>query len=319
MEMRDTVSWNSIIMAYCHKGDITEARRLLDLMRLEGIEPGLITWNILIASYNQLGRCDEALEVMKEMEVNGIMPDVFTWTCLISDSSKLLRLVFDMIPEKDVYSWNSMIGGYCQAGYCGKAYDLFMKMHEFEVSPNVITWNVLMRTHKNGDEDQALDLFWRWEDGSIESEDAASWNALIAGYWKWTERQSIGAQSELEEAIDFIDNMTMGMIFLIGCIADCFRVHGQQVILKVPDSWIKKKMVVVPVAIIGDEMATNSNLFADKSPLLQGVDRSAVFWRKVLHELHVPEEKVEPWDDETFSGIKQMLLSRSSQAITESR
>ncbi|KAJ8540959.1 hypothetical protein K7X08_001775 [Anisodus acutangulus] len=258
MEMRDTVSWNSIIMAYCHKGDIVEARRLLNLMRLEGVEPGLITWNILIASYNQLGRCDEALEVMKEMEGNGIIPDVFTWTCLISGLAQhnrngqaieffqqmianavrpsevtltstvsacaalkdlrkgrelhslvvklgydgevivgnamvdlyskcgkleAARLVFDMIPEKDVYSWNSMIGGYCQAGYCGKAYDLFMRMHEFEVSPNVITWNVLISGHmQNGDEDQALDLFWRMEkDGSIER-DAASWNSLIAGH-----------------------------------------------------------------------------------------------------------------------------------------
>ncbi|KAG5613380.1 hypothetical protein H5410_024661 [Solanum commersonii] len=258
MEMRDTVSWNSIIMAYCHKGDIVEARRLLNLMHLEGVEPGLITWNILIASYNQLGRCDEALEVMKEMEGNGIMPDVFTWTCLISGMSQhnrnsralelfremilngvmpsevtltstvsacaslkdlkkgrelhslvvklgfdggvivgnalvdlyskcgkleTARLVFDMIPEKDVYSWNSLIGGYCQAGCCGKAYDLFMKMHEFEVSPNVITWNVLITGHmQNGDEDQALDLFWRMEkDGNVER-DAASWNALISGY-----------------------------------------------------------------------------------------------------------------------------------------
>ncbi|KAK4365123.1 hypothetical protein RND71_016481 [Anisodus tanguticus] len=239
MEMRDMASWNSIIMVYCHKGDIVEARRLLNLMRLEGVEPGLITWNILIASYNQLGRCDEALEVMKEMEGNRIIPDVFTWTCLISGLAqhnrnnqalelfremivngdlrrgrelhslvvKLVydgevivgnalvdlyskcgkleaaRLVFDMISEKDVYSWNSMIGGYCQAGYCREAYDLFRRMLEFEVSPNVITWNVLITGHmQNGDEDQALDLFWRMEkDGSIER-DAASWNALIAGY-----------------------------------------------------------------------------------------------------------------------------------------
>ncbi|PHT98865.1 Pentatricopeptide repeat-containing protein [Capsicum chinense] len=258
MEMRDTVSWNSIIMAYCHNGEIVEARRLLNLMSVEGVEPSLITWNILIASYNQLGRCDEALEVMKEMEGNGIMPDVFTWTCLISGLAQhnrngqalqlfremiligvtpsevtltsiisacasrkdlrkgrelhslavkfgfdrevivgnalvdlyskcgkleAARLVFDTIPDKDVYSWNSMIGGYCQAGYCGKAYDLFMKMHESEVSPNVITWNVLITGHmQNGDEDQALDLFRRMEkDGSIKR-DAASWNALIAGY-----------------------------------------------------------------------------------------------------------------------------------------
>lgn len=29
----------------------------------------------------------------------------------------------------------------------------------------------------------------------------------------------------------------------------------------------------------------NSNFLEDKSSLLQGVDRSAVFWRKVLHEV----------------------------------
>ncbi|CAN4122903.1 unnamed protein product [Withania somnifera] len=244
MEMRDTLSWNSIMMGYCLKGDIVEARRLLNLMRLKGVEPGLITWNIMMASYNQLGRCDEALEVMKEIEGNGIMPDVFTWTCLISglsqhnrngQASELFRemmlngvtpsevtltstisacalviglgfdgevivgnalvdlyskhtkleadrLVFDMIPEKDVYSWNSMIGGYCQAGYCRKAY-LFMKMNESEVLPNVITWNVLITGHvQNGDEDQALDLFWRMEEEGSIKRDSASWNALIAGY-----------------------------------------------------------------------------------------------------------------------------------------
>ncbi|XP_009603001.1 pentatricopeptide repeat-containing protein At1g19720 [Nicotiana tomentosiformis] len=258
MEKTDIVSWNSIIMAYCHKGEIVEARRLLDLMHLEGVEPGLITWNTLIASHNQLGKCDEALEVMKEMEGNGIVPDVFSWTCMISglaqhnrnsqalelfremsfngvtpsevtltsiisacaslkdlkkgrelhslvvklgfDGEEIVgnalidlyskcgkleaaRLVFDMIPEKDVYSWNSMIGGYCQAGYFGKAHDLFTKMHESEVSPNVITWNVMITGHmQNGDEDQALDLFWRMEKGGSIEQDTASWNALIAGY-----------------------------------------------------------------------------------------------------------------------------------------
>lgn len=48
---------------------------------------------------------------------------------------------------------------------------------------------------------------------------------------------------------------------------------------------ITLKMVIVPVATIGRYVAMNSNFLEDKSPLLHGVDRSAVFWRKVLHEV----------------------------------
>ncbi|KAL2515182.1 Pentatricopeptide repeat-containing protein [Forsythia ovata] len=258
MEVRDTVSWNTIITGYCQEGEIKEARRLFDLMHEEGVEPGVVTWNILISSYNRLGKCDIAMEIMKEMENCGIMPDVFTWTSVISGFAQnnrrlealelfremLLsgvgpnevtlmsaisacaslkdlrkgreihlvamkvgygedvlvgnslvdlyskcgklesaRQVFDIISEKDVYTWNSMIGGYCQAGYYGEAHDLFMKMQESDVLPNVITWNVMITGYiQSGDEDQAMDLFQRMEkDGGIKR-DTASWNAFIAGY-----------------------------------------------------------------------------------------------------------------------------------------
>ncbi|CAA2998026.1 pentatricopeptide repeat-containing At1g19720 [Olea europaea subsp. europaea] len=264
MEVKDTVSWNAIITGYCQEGEIKEARRLFDLMREEGVEPGVVTWNILISSYNRLGKCDIAMEMMKEMENCGIMPDVFTWTSVISGlaqnnrrlealelfgemllsgvgpnevtlmsaisacaSLKILRKgkeihlvamkvgygedvlvgnslvdlyskcrklesarqVFDMISEKDVYTWNSLIGGYCQAGYCGKAHDLFMKMQKSDVLPNVITWNVMITGYiQSGDEDQAMHLFQRMEkDGGIKR-DTASWNALIAGYLQHGQR-----------------------------------------------------------------------------------------------------------------------------------
>ncbi|KAI4323099.1 hypothetical protein L6164_022732 [Bauhinia variegata] len=93
------------------------------------------------------------------------------------------RRIFDMMLERDVYSWNSIIGGYCQAGYCGKAYELFMKMQESDVRPNIITWNIMVTGYmQNDDEDQALDLFQRIEkDGKIKP-NAASWNSLISSY-----------------------------------------------------------------------------------------------------------------------------------------
>ncbi|XVE94637.1 hypothetical protein REPUB_Repub02eG0026100 [Reevesia pubescens] len=258
MDERDRVTWNSMILAYCEKGEIDEAYRLFNGMWKDGIKPCIITWNILINSYNQLGQCDVAMGLMKEMESSRISPDVFTWTSMISGldqngrrwqslslfkemllarikpngvtitsavsacaSLRVLKMgleihsvalklgiidnvlvgnslidmyakcgeleaarqVFDKIEEKDVYTWNSMVAGYCQAGYCGKAYELFMKMRESDVKPNVITWNTMISGYiQNGDEDQAMDLFqWMELDGKIRR-NTASWNSLIAGY-----------------------------------------------------------------------------------------------------------------------------------------
>ncbi|CAA2956540.1 pentatricopeptide repeat-containing At1g19720-like [Olea europaea subsp. europaea] len=94
----------------------------------------------------------------EDVLVGNSLVDLYS-KCGKLDSS---RQVFDMILEKDVYTWNLMIGGYCQAGYCGKAHDLFMKMQESDVLPNVITWNVMITGHiQSGDEDQAMHLFQR--------------------------------------------------------------------------------------------------------------------------------------------------------------
>lgn len=258
MDERDRVTWNSMILAYCQKGDNDEAYRLFNGMCDEGIRPCIVTWNILINSYNQLGQCDVAMGLMKEMESSRMTPDVFTWTSMISGlaqngrrwqalylfkemllagikpngvtitsavsacaSLRVLKMgleihsvarkmritdnvlvgnslidmyakcgeleaarqVFDNIEEKDIYTWNSMIAGYCHAGYCGKAYELFMNMRESDVKPNVITWNTMISGYiQNGDEDEAMDLFqWMERDGKIRR-NTASWNTLIAGY-----------------------------------------------------------------------------------------------------------------------------------------
>ncbi|GMI82555.1 hypothetical protein like AT1G19720 [Hibiscus trionum] len=258
MNERDRVTWNSMLLAYCQKGENDEAFRLFNGMWGEGIEPCIFSWNILVNSYNQIGQCDVALGLMKEMESSRVSPDVFTWTSMISGlaqngrrwhalflfkemllagikpngvtitsavsacaSLKVLKMgleihsialrmgitdnvlvgnslidmyakcgeleaarrVFDVIEEKDVYTWNSMIAGYCQSGYCGKAYELFIKMQESDVKPNVITWNTMISGYiQNGDEDRAMDLFQRIErDGKIRR-NTASWNALIAGF-----------------------------------------------------------------------------------------------------------------------------------------
>ncbi|KAL6859393.1 hypothetical protein ACP4OV_017652 [Aristida adscensionis] len=256
MEQRDLGTWNSLIFGCCWFGEWEEALRLLDDMRCDGIEPGVVTWNTLISSYARSGHLDVAMELLEQMEESGVAPDVVTWTSLVSGfvhsdradealqcfirmrlarvepngmtiasaisacaSLKLLsqgmglhcyaikvgsvhnvlsgnslvdmyakcgeivaaRRIFNEIPEKDIFSWNSMVAGYTQAGYCGKAYDLFCKMESHGVRRNAITWNIMISGYiRNGDDERAFELFQMMESYGVKR-DTASWNILIAG------------------------------------------------------------------------------------------------------------------------------------------
>ncbi|XP_022769076.1 pentatricopeptide repeat-containing protein At1g19720 [Durio zibethinus] len=217
------ITWNILINGYNQSGQCDVAMGLMKEMESSRISPDVFTWTSLISGLAQNGRNWRALCLFKEMILAGIKPNGVTITSAVSACASLrvlkmglemhsvalkmgiidnvlvgnslidmyakcgeleaARQVFDKIEEKDFYSWNSMVAGYCQAGYCGKAHELFMKMQESEVKPNVITWNTMISGYiRNGDEDRAMDLFQRMEwEGRIRR-NTASWNALIAGY-----------------------------------------------------------------------------------------------------------------------------------------
>ncbi|KAG2583517.1 hypothetical protein PVAP13_6KG225200 [Panicum virgatum] len=221
MVQRDLGTWNSMIFGCCRSGEWDEARRLLADMRHEGTEPGVVTWNTLISSYARSGDLDMALQCFIRMRLAGIEPNGMTIASAISACASLRLLsqgmelhchaikvgsvnnvlsgnslvdmyakcgeivaakrIFNDIPEKDIFSWNSMVAGYAQAGYCGKAYELFCKMESLGVRRNVITWNIMISGYiRNGDDERAFELFQMMESCGVKR-DTASWNILIAG------------------------------------------------------------------------------------------------------------------------------------------
>nr|AYM00567.1 pentatricopeptide repeat protein [Salvia miltiorrhiza] len=219
----DVVTWNVLISSYSQLGKCDVAMKLMTEMETRGVRPDVCTWTSTILGFAQNNRRFEALNLFREMILAGVEPngitlmsailpcslekdirkgrevhlvaiklgygeDVLVGNSLVDMYSKCGKLeaarkVFDMISDKDIYTWNSMIAGYCQSGYCGIADDLFKQMQEFGVLPNVVTWNVMITGYiHNGDEDQALDLFYMMETNGGVKRDTASWNALIAGY-----------------------------------------------------------------------------------------------------------------------------------------
>ncbi|KAK9758305.1 hypothetical protein RND81_01G221800 [Saponaria officinalis] len=219
----DLMTWNVLIAGYSHSGNFDAAMGLMREMGCSGTSPDVFTWTSLVSGLAQRDRIVEVLELFREMLLVNIQPNGVTIASAVStcastkslEEGKVLhsvavklgvsdsclvgnalidmyskcgeletaRKVFDMVHEKDVYTWNSMIGGYSQSGYCGKAHELFLRMMESEVAPNVVTWNVMISGYiQNGDEDQAMDLFRLLGKEGIAKPNTSSWNALISGY-----------------------------------------------------------------------------------------------------------------------------------------
>ncbi|XP_057813980.1 pentatricopeptide repeat-containing protein At2g35030, mitochondrial-like [Cryptomeria japonica] len=56
--------------------------------------------------------------------------------------------LFDRMPQRNVFSWSAMIGGYAQNGFVGKAVETFKETQFFRVKPNLTTFASIL--YQNG-------------------------------------------------------------------------------------------------------------------------------------------------------------------------
>nr|DAD33455.1 TPA_asm: hypothetical protein HUJ06_012306 [Nelumbo nucifera] len=250
MPQRDVISWNTMISAYAKAGNLETAQKLFNEMP----KRNLVSWNALIAGFSQNGWNDEALSAFAQMLRSGISPDNTTIlsvasavsgaispdptaveriisfaksTNSISVSTAVLNLyaklgriddarkVFYEIPEKDLVTWNAMIGGYTQNQRPVEAVKLFREMQaecKDSVKPDGVTMVSLIAAcsqmgalglgewvhtyiEKNGVEMDVflatalvdmyakcgdIDRSWHLFQG-MPTKDLASWNAMIKG------------------------------------------------------------------------------------------------------------------------------------------
>ncbi|XP_078444623.1 pentatricopeptide repeat (PPR-like) superfamily protein [Wolffia australiana] len=212
------VTWNILITSYNQLGQPDSALALMSQMADRGLVPDVVTWTSMVSGFAQNSRPQKALELFSEMVAAGVAPNHVSFASAVSACATLkdsaagaqlhgaaakagladrqlvgnaltdlyakcgrldeARRAFDGTAERDVFTWNSLIGGYAQAGFCGRAYDLFSKMEAAGVRPNVVSWNVMINGYlQAGDVDQAMDLF-RAMDGEPST---SSWNLLVSG------------------------------------------------------------------------------------------------------------------------------------------
>ncbi|XP_015896770.2 pentatricopeptide repeat-containing protein At1g32415, mitochondrial isoform X2 [Ziziphus jujuba] len=154
---------------------LQEARKLLEKLYERDGRGGVVHWTSLLTRYTKSGYVNEARMLFE------IMPErnIVTYNAMLSGYVQTGRLseacqFFEEMPERNVVSWTSMLCGLAGVGRIHEAWSLFNAMPE----KNIVSWNSMIAGWiRNGDLERARLVF-----DQMKVKNIVSWNAMIAGY-----------------------------------------------------------------------------------------------------------------------------------------
>ncbi|CAM8940657.1 unnamed protein product [Rhodiola kirilowii] len=236
MPRRDIVSWNTVIVGCAQSGAYREMLKMLRLMGTKNLKPDCFTLSSVLPIFA------ECVDVLKGKEIHGYAVrlgfdgDVYIGSSLIDMYANCARLedsfrVFNLLPQLDNISWNSMIAGCVQNGFYNEGLTLFRQMLAADVKPMCVTFSSIMpactclTTLHLGKQLQGyiirlgfdrnvfiasalVDMYAKcgniktakWIFRSIEQHDEVSWTAMIMAY---------ALHGHANDAIDMFKQMQM--------------------------------------------------------------------------------------------------------------
>jgi pentatricopeptide repeat protein len=153
MLKRDVVSWNALIAGYARHGLDSEALKCFESVRRDdGIAPDAVTFICILKACGNLGRIEVGEKIHIEARNTGLLEkDVVLGTTLVDMYAKMgmveeARRVFEEeLLIRNVVSWNALMSGYTQLGFSGEALSCFRLMQYEGVSPDPITFHLLLK------------------------------------------------------------------------------------------------------------------------------------------------------------------------------
>ncbi|KAJ6734058.1 PENTATRICOPEPTIDE REPEAT-CONTAINING PROTEIN [Salix purpurea] len=105
--------------------------------------PNVFTWNTMIRGYAESENPKPAIELYHHMQLK---PDTHTYPFLLKAVSKVVDVkfesaykVFELMPEKDIVAWNSVINGFALNGKPNEVLTLYKRMGSEGVEPDGFT------------------------------------------------------------------------------------------------------------------------------------------------------------------------------------
>lgn len=152
--IEDLATTTAVVFMYAKCGDLELSRRVFSLMS----KKDTVAWNTIIIANSMHGEGEEALLLFQKMLDSGTKPNSATFTSVLSGCSHSLLvdkglLIFDLMrdysiePDADHYS--CIVDLLSRAGQLEGAYDFIQKM---PIEPTASAWGALLgacRVHKN--------------------------------------------------------------------------------------------------------------------------------------------------------------------------
>ncbi|XP_059647241.1 pentatricopeptide repeat-containing protein At4g33990-like [Cornus florida] len=135
MPVRSLVSWNSMISACCRHSRVNESFGLLKQMQFLGFEPSSATF-VSIVSCCSLGQGLSIhsyaikLGLHSELPLSNSLMSMYVHLGQVKDA----RSIFNLMCERSIISWTTILGGYVTVGDVAQVFDMFNQMRQVSVS-----------------------------------------------------------------------------------------------------------------------------------------------------------------------------------------
>lgn len=165
LSRKDVVIWNSIIAACAKSGFGVGALNLMRELASSNLRPDTVTMVSALPACSRLASVRHGKEIHQYIIRHGLNIGNFIWNALIDMYGRCglihrSRKVFDLIPQKDVVSWNVMIAVYGMHGLGMDAINLFQCMRATVLTPNHFTFtNLLSACSHSGLIDEGREYF----------------------------------------------------------------------------------------------------------------------------------------------------------------
>lgn len=133
IEMKDVVSWTTIITSYVQMGQEHEAIKAFLRMRESGVDPNEYTFAAIMSGCAGLARIKWGEQLHAHMVKKAVLGSLSVANSTMTMYSKCGKLdstlaIFQEMHTKDVVTWSTMIAGYSQGGLCTQTFDLLSSM-----------------------------------------------------------------------------------------------------------------------------------------------------------------------------------------------
>ncbi|XP_030506963.2 pentatricopeptide repeat-containing protein At4g13650 [Cannabis sativa] len=145
LKEEDVVSWTAMIAGYTQHDMFSEALKLFVEMENRGIKPDNIGFASAITACAGIKSLAWGKQIHARSCILGYSDDISIQNALVSlyarcGSIQEAYLAFEKNDSKDNISWNALISGFAQSGYCEEALQVFSEMNRAGVKANLFTF-----------------------------------------------------------------------------------------------------------------------------------------------------------------------------------